>query len=204
MITKKQLKILNVLRKSQSINFSELKRQLKESSSSYLQKTMSDFKKENIVIIRKVGRTNLIFCNYENNKLFDYLSIIDLDRIDKKIYEVIYNLQKNLLKETEFFSLIVFGSYAEGRTTKKSDLDLAIIIGNTGVGKKMIPRIDSVKRKELVDMDVHVFTRKEFLEMLKDEKENVGKEIVRKHLVVYGLANFYNLILKEMKNVAFS
>jgi len=74
---------------------------------------------------------------------------------------------------------------------------------NGNIKNRIIPEINSVKRKSLKEIDSHVFTRKEFLEMLKDEKENLGKEIVRKHTVVYGLGNFYNLILKEVKNVSF-
>ncbi len=203
MLTEKQLKILNILKYNKDISFSDLKKQLKESSSSYLQKTISDFSKENLILINKRGRNNFISLNYESNLLFDYLSIIEKRGIPEEVFSLIHELLQKILKKTEFFSFIIFGSYARKNNSKKSDLDIAVILENGNIKNRIIPEINSVKRKSLKEIDSHVFTRKEFLEMLKDEKENLGKEIVRKHTVVYGLGNFYNLILKEVKNVSF-
>jgi len=100
--------------------------------------------------------------------------------------------------------LIVFGSYASGNIGKKSDLDIAIVVENGSVKKNIIPLINSIKRKELREIDEHIFTRGEFLEMLGDEKENLGKEIVRNHVVFYGMINFYKLVLRGVKHVEFS
>ena len=205
MITREQLKILGVFRRSLFVNltFVELKRQLKESSNSKLQRAISNFKKEEIIIVKKIGKTNLISLNYNNNKLFDYFSIFNMEFLGKNTpLDILYDIQNNLLKETEFFSLIVFGSYAEGKDSKKSDLDVAVIVENEEIRRKIVPRMKSIGRRALQEIDWHIFTREEFLEMLKDEKENLGKEIFRNHLVIYGLINFYNLVLKEVKNVA--
>jgi len=206
MLTKKQLGILKVFRKDlfRKMSFSDLKKELKEKSSSKLQRTILNFKEENLIKIEKIGKSNLISLNYDNNKLFYYLSIFNLEFSTGMPFNILYEIQQEILKETEFFSLIVFGSFAEGTSTKKSDLDVALIIENYEIKKRTTPKINSIKRKELQTIDLHVFTREEFLEMLKDEKENLGKEIVRNHFVIYGLINFYKLILKEAGNVRFS
>ena len=202
MITKDQLKILGTFKKNlfRSLTFVELKKKLKESSNSKLQRAISNFKEENLINIKKVGKTNLISLNYKNNKLFDYFSILNLESGKNMPFGILYEVQESILKETEFFSLIVFGSYAEGKANKKSDLDVSVIVENQEMRKKIIPRINSIKRKSLREIDIHVFIREEFLEMLRDEKENLGKEMVRNHFVIYGVINFYKLILKE--NVA--
>lgn len=205
MITKGQLKILEIFKRDlfRSLTFIELKEKLKESSNSKLQRAILNFKAENLINIKQIGKTNLISLNYLNNKLFDYFSILNLESGKKIPLNIVYEIQESILKETEFFSLIVFGSFAEEKATKKSDLDIAVIVESQEVKNRIIPRINSFKRKSLREIDIHVFTREEFVEMLRDEKENLGKEIVKNHFVFYGMINFYKLILKE-KNVVIS
>ena len=206
MLTKKQLGILKVFRENllRRISFSDLKKELKEKSSSKLQRTILNFKEEDLIKIEKIGKTNLISLNYDNNKLFYYLSIFNLESNASMPFNILCKIQQEILKETEFFSLVVFGSYTKGESTKKSDLDVALIIESDEIKNRIIPRINSIKRRELQRIDMHIFTRKEFLEMLRDEKENLGKEIVRNNFIIYGLINFYKLILKEVGNVRFS
>ena len=200
MLTKKQIEILKVFKENpyKSLSFSGLKRELRESSTSKLQKTIKDFKKENLINITNVGRTTLISLNFNNNKLFDYFSIFNSEFQNIPL-DVLYNLQEGILKQTEFFSLIVFGSYAKGKEKKNSDLDIAVIVESEDVKKKIIPIINSVKRKSVNEVHDMVFTRDEFLEMLGQDEENVGKEIARNNFVFYGLINFYKLISKEGK-----
>jgi len=105
MLTEKQLKILNILKYNKDISFSDLKKQLKESSSSYLQKTISDFSKENLILINKRGRNNFISLNYESNLLFDYLSIIEKRGIPEEVFSLIHELLQKILKKLNFFLL---------------------------------------------------------------------------------------------------
>ncbi len=199
MLTEKQLKIIGIFKKDlfTELTFSELKKQLRESSNSKLQRTLSNFKKEGLTNIKKIGKSNLISLNYANNKLFDYFSIFNLELYRKNIpLSILYEIQDSVLRETEFFCLIVFGSFVEGKATKKSDLDVAVIVENQEIKKKIIPRVNLVKRKSLKEIDAHIFTREEFLEMLGDEKENLGKQIARNHFVFYGMINFYKLMLR--------
>ena len=206
MITEKQLNIMKVFKKDllKEISFTNLKKELKESSTSKLQRAVLKLKEENLIKTKKIGKSILISLNYENNKLFGYLLIFNFEHNKKIPFEVLYKIQNEILKETEFFSLVVFGSYASGNSAKKSDLDIAVIVENEMLRKKIIPRINSVKRKEMVDIQEQIILRDEFLEMLKDEKENLGKEIVRNHFVFYGIINFYKLIFKGAQNVRFN
>jgi predicted nucleotidyltransferase len=197
MITKKQLEILNVFKNNlfKEFSFSDLKRKSNEKSSSKLQKAINDFFSDGLINIKKIGRSKVISLNFENNKLFDYFSILQFEK-SKMPFEVFYEIQKEILKETEFFCLVVFGSYASGKAGKKSDLDICIIVEES-LKKKIIPRMRSIERKCVKKIHSEVFSREEFLEMLRQDEENVGKEIARNHFVFYGLINFYKLILKE-------
>jgi len=53
-----------------------------------------------------------------------------------------------------------------------------------------------VKRRSAIGIDYHVFTRKEFLEMLQAEQENLGKQIYRKSVIIRGRIEYYSMIRK--------
>ena len=93
MITKKQLEILNVFRKNlfKEFSFSDLKKALKESSSSKLQKAIDDFYAEGLINVKKVGKSKLISLNFNTNKLFGYLMILQFE-INKVPYDILYEI----------------------------------------------------------------------------------------------------------------
>ena len=102
-------------------------------------------------------------------------------------------------KYSPFFILLVFGSYAKEKATKKSDLDLAIIVESDQTKKEILPYIETIKRREILNIDYHVFTKDEFIEMLISEIENVGKQIYRENIIYHGTQLYYALI-RKLKN----
>jgi predicted nucleotidyltransferase len=201
MITKKQLEIFKAFRTNpfKSFSFSDLKKELEESSSSKLQNAITVFKDEGLINLTEFGRTKMISLNFNNNKLFSYFSIYLTEFYGYMPFDILYELQCKILNEEEFFSLVVFGSYVSGKQKKSSDLDIAVIVSCNDIKKKILPLVKSVKRKTLVEIHEMIFTRDEFLQMLSVNEENVGKEIARNNFVFYGLTEFYKLILKESK-----
>jgi predicted nucleotidyltransferase len=199
MLTEKQLELFRVFKKDlfRELSFNELKKELCEKSSSKLQRAIEAFKKKGLIKIKKIGRTGLISLNFENNNLFDYLSLFNFK--ERLPFGLLYKIQNEILKETEFFSLVVFGSYSIGKQRKDSDLDIAIIVDNEKIKKRVSVLIVSIKRREINKIHELIFTRRNFLDMLQDGEENVGKEIARKHFAFYGAINFYKLILKDEK-----
>jgi hypothetical protein len=73
-------------------------------------------------------------------------------------------------------------------------LDIAVIVDNEETKKEITPFIETIKRRELIKIDYYIFTEKEFLEMLTNEEQNVGKEIYRGSLIYYGLIQYYRLV----------
>jgi len=74
----------------------------------------------------------------------------------------------------------------KSKATEKSDLDIAIITQT----KEIIPSLETIKRRELIQLDYHIFTKEEFLEMLNQEEENLGKQI-QKNSIIYSGFNEY-------------
>ena len=108
---------------------------------------------------------------------------------------VTVTLEKKLLRLIAQLTQKVLNSSLLLKATER--LPACVLVENSDVKKRIIPRIASVKRREIKEIHEFVFSRDEFLEMLKSEDENAGKEIARKHFVFYGMVNFYKLILKE-------
>jgi predicted nucleotidyltransferase len=206
MITKKQLKILSVFFENlfREYSFKEIKKLSKEKSNSIIQNSIKAFLSEELIIERKIGTSKLYLLNNKNEKIYSYFDIFTQENslIDKLLKKSINIIKEELSKYTYFYSLVVFGSYSKGEQKNNSDFDIAVFIENEDKRKVIKSALNSAELKSIIKLDAHVITKDEFLEMLKVDYENLGKEIARKHLVIYNQRIFYS-ILREGINHGF-
>jgi predicted nucleotidyltransferase len=198
MLTKEQLNILGVFRKDifASMTFRQIKEQSRQKSNNVVQIALKEFQEEGLVRVTKTGDVSAYSLDLESNLVLSYLSLINEHEItrSKVPKEAVDDIERRIFRHTEFFILLVFGSYAKEKVTKKSDLDIAVIVESDDTRKEIAPFIETVKRREVVSIDYHIFTRAEFLELLKADFENVGKQIFRNSLVYYGYETYCNMI----------
>ncbi|MEK6892511.1 MAG: nucleotidyltransferase domain-containing protein [Nanoarchaeota archaeon] len=203
MLTKGQLSLLSVLKKDifASLTFKQIKQQSRQKSNNMIQIALKEFQKQDLVNVKKTGDVTTYSLNLNNNLTLSYLNLINESEINKsKIPKnILEDIKNRAFKHTEFFILIVFGSYAKSEATKKSDLDVAVIVESEQTKKEFAPFLETIKRREIIPIDYHIFTRVEFLDMLKADFENVGKQIFKSNIVYYGHIAYCNLI-KGMKN----
>jgi predicted nucleotidyltransferase len=97
-------------------------------------------------------------------------------------------LRKDLPKGD--YTLILFGSRAEGKQREKSDIDLCIVNKN---GKN---EIKFSQFELLYDLEINpiIFKRNEFISMFKEKEHNLANESIKKHKILYGEEYFWNLI----------
>ena len=197
MLTKEQLKILSVFNTNifASLTFKQIKQQSKQKSNNIVQIALKKFQKEDIVKTQKIGDVTTYHLNL-NNLTLSYLNLVNEAKINKRKIpkNILDDIKNRIFKHTEFFILIIFGSYAKNVATKKSDLDIAIIVESEQTKNDIIPYLETMKRREITPIDYHTFTRSEFLEMLKADFENVGKQIFKSNIVYYGYIFYCNLI----------
>ncbi|MBS3092300.1 nucleotidyltransferase domain-containing protein [Candidatus Pacearchaeota archaeon] len=111
---------------------------------------------------------------------------------NKKIMLFIEDIIANA--KTPDYTLILFGSYAKGHANKHSDIDVAAI--TSGEDKEYLERvINSIKKLSSLKIHLLSFAYSEFIEMLKSKEMNVGKEIVKNHIIFKGYEQFYNCIV---------
>lgn len=198
MLTKEQLNILSVFKKSlfASLTFKQIKQQSRQKSNNVVQIALKEFQKQDLVKTKETGDVTTYSLDLNNNLTLSYLSLINESEINKsKIPKnILEDIKNRVFKHTEFFILIVFGSYAKSEATKKSDLDIAVIAESEQTKKEFAPFLETIKRREIIPIDYHIFTRVEFLEMLKADFENIGKQIFKNNIVYYGYITYCNLI----------
>jgi len=89
--------------------------------------------------------------------------------------------------------LVVFGSYVRGTQTKNSDLDILAIVDSSYIAQAQATLAET-SYKSLLRLDVQVFSKQDFLKMLAQKEDNLGKQIVQNHIVLQNPHFFYELI----------
>jgi predicted nucleotidyltransferase len=201
MLTAKQMHIFEAFlsKPYQEFTYKEIKDYSKEKSNSIIQRSIVKFLAEELVKKRKVGNVILYMVNLENSAVFAYFDIL----IKKKLSNLVHNslsIIKEELTHFSFSSLVVFGSYAQGKQTKKSDLDIAILVASVEDKKNCELAMKSAELKSILKLDVHVLTKDELLYMLKDKHENLGKQIAYKHLAIQNPMIFYSVLEEGISN----
>ena len=145
--------------------------------------------KEGIIKISRLGNSNQCSFSYQlNEKTFSAELIKRAEFLRNKDFKVFYNRVTEL--KNPFFTLLVFGSHANGKAKKASDLDVCLITESQEV-KKNIQTIVSI-----TPFEVHIieFTSREFQSMINTKKSNVGKEILDNNIILKGIEPFYEMI----------
>jgi len=199
--TKRELLFLKPFLKEpmRELTLTEIKEISKNTSHHYVFEALKKFTQMQILTEKRKGNTNIYLLNPENKQNLHYLAFVE-SLVKEKRTDIPHN---NLLKITEklksqFYTLLIGGSYAEGKQRPASDLDVAIIIPN-GESKK--PYEIALKEGELMIPEVHgyVFTQEEFYLMLTNGEFNYGKELARKHIIFYGAEIYYKILMEAMK-----
>jgi predicted nucleotidyltransferase len=116
----------------------------------------------------------------ENKRRNDFLKNKNLKQLYKEVMSKI---------KSSLFIFMIFGSYAKGKATKSSDIDI-IFISNE---KDFEEKISSILSLLPIKTHTLVFTEEEFIRMKDSKKPNVIKEAIEKNIILYGIENYYRL-----------
>lgn len=200
-LLKQELLILKPFIKEpwREFTLTEVKTITENKSHHYVFEALKKFAKIGIITEKKRGNTNLYAVNPENQDLH-YLTITESIIKEKRMDIPYKNIRQITAKiKNPFYSLIIGGSYAEGKQKPSSDLDIALIIPDSENKK---PYQIALKEGELMIPEIHgcIFTKEEFCLMLINNEFNYGKELARKHILYYGAEQYYKILFEAMKN----
>ena len=200
MISRKQLKVLEVFIKKPFQEFSrkQIKKGSNVKSNNLLALAINSLKREKVLLERHIGRSGLLTLNMDTSLTFYYMGIINDERLDQKVKAELAKLRKEISIVTPFYSIVLFGSYADKSQKKSSDIDIAILV--EGKKKEMEAASNAAKLKTLANLDIYIISREEFIEMLVNKEENLGKQLARKHMVLDNSHIFYDLVREGMNH----
>jgi predicted nucleotidyltransferase len=196
--TKEEWKILELYRQNilEGYTIPEIMRKLGKNSYSWAFNSVKKLKGAGILKSKRTGHSDSYYLDLNSSVSTSHLSFIEESMAQSaKLPQRNIN---DLLREIPlaYFSFIITGSYANEQATKKSDLDVVIIIENGLDTKKILNVIRNKGSLMVPEVHPYVFTRDEFLDMLLSKEENYGKMIFRNKMVIFGAQNYY-LILRE-------
>jgi predicted nucleotidyltransferase len=148
---------------------------VKETGSSFgtIHPAMKDLVSSRVVSVRKLGKSKI----YKINRSSVFYPVVNgLFAVQEKaIFDKIISRFFGKLGTKNVKAVILFGSFARGDFTEKSDIDVLFITDNKTELKK---RVDSLAEEFLKEYDVDImpvyFTEKEF----KERKEKFDKLVV--------------------------
>src|SRR3989344_9348570 len=124
-ISKNELKILNLFRKDLFVETSinNIMKRINSNSYQRIYESVQGLLKRNILCLRKIGNTSLVTLNFVS-ETFVVLAFLDEQEGNK-----LPNYSKIMgIKEISDYIVLVTGSYASGNANKKSDMDLVLIV----------------------------------------------------------------------------
>jgi len=197
MLSKNKLVILNLFRKNIFLKISILALTKKLNKKSYprIYGAVKELEKDKILKIQKYGSLNLTSLELGQNSLLELSYLDEQESFSRKIPNI-----NKILDFKEFLDdiILVTGSYASGKETPKSDIDLVIITKDDAFKKQKL--IDNTTSLLIPKIHPIVISYKDFVEMLLDTKENYGKEIFKNRLLFRNSGRYYELIKEAIKN----
>lgn len=145
---------------------------------------LNKLEKGGILRSKKQGNIKFFSLNTDNPEIKDIILSLE---ITKKLEFLKKHRKITNIFKTDDRIVGIFGSYAKSIETKDSDIDIFII------GNKL--KEDYGKRGKLFDMKISIkyFSEKDFINLVKN-KNSLVKEIIKDHILIFGLENFINTI----------
>ena len=143
-----------------------------------------------LLIITVIGKSKTIQLSLNNPIARAHLTVSS----DEEKKEFLQNqpIIKKIEKELDTKEIVVlFGSYAKQIQHEKSDVDL-LIINKEGNKSISFSKYELLFKKRINPIFV---TKKEFELMLKDKEENIGRQVLKNHIILNNPEEFWGEVL---------
>lgn len=192
-LTKTEIKILKLCcaKLSQKYTIRAISREIKQSFP-IIYHSVQNLLKQNLLL---KDEHKLISLHYQHN--FPCLAYIESLRTEDFLarHKEIKLFNEEVLKKMEnFYTMLIFGSYADNTYTPRSDVDILMIIdrqAETEQQEKFLKRIADIY---LPKAHIQVISQKDARELIKEKNLNVMKETMDKHLILFGAEDYYRFI----------
>ena len=157
--------------------------------------------KQGFLIKKKYGMANQLRINLKNQKTILLLSFYESEKresflgsVKGSIRSTVSQLAERLENVTTIKFVLIFGSYAKGKANKNSDLDILIMTSTPR--QDILRKISAVELRGSLKINPIIVTAEEHCEMLTNTENNVGKEALANHIILFGEYEYWRDISK--------
>ena len=201
MISNEKMKLLEAWRINpfRELSIAEIMKEAKKETKTWVFNALKLLVKNNILRATRKANLDIYALNLENQLSLQLLQYLEAqDNLNFSQLKVISEIiEKSPVKN---LSIVVFGSYATNKQTKNSYLDIALLIENKEIEKKIKPYIKEIKLNHPVNIEEQYITFEDFIKMLLREEENLAKQIFIKRKLFYNSEIYYQLLKEAHKN----
>ena len=201
MMSGKKIKLLETWKRNifSEFSISEIMKISGKKTKPWVFNALKQLTKNRLLFSKRKGNIDIYSLNLFNPYLIQTLQYIEgQNNLDFHQLDIITEAINKIPIKT--YCLLVFGSYAENKQTKESDLDICFLIENKQAEKKIKPYFNEVKLNYPVEVDEHYITFSDFIKMLLRDEENLGKQIFKSHKLFFNPDIYYQLIKEAHKN----
>ncbi len=145
---------------------------------------------KDLINTQTIGKSKIISLNRENPIINSYLSISSEE--EKKEFLKTHPIISKITSELSTKDIIIlFGSYAKGTETSNSDIDI-LIINKKGNKSISFSKYEALFKKKINPVFI---TKSEFIKMLKEKEENLGKQVLKNHIILNNPEEFWRNII---------
>lgn len=183
-----------------ALTYNDIRRISGSKSKSYIYRALSHLMYDGILSTEQVGKSLLYGLKLYSIRAQSYLGLLN-EHISWYAGHMPHERIESIASKipTSFFIFIVTGSYAKKAHTTRSDLDVTILCDDSVDPKSILAEIKNEGIMGIPQVHPYVFTKKQFIEMLLDKKENYGKEVARHNNIFYGGAIYYSILAEAIQ-----
>ncbi|MBI2631495.1 nucleotidyltransferase domain-containing protein [Candidatus Pacearchaeota archaeon] len=201
MISNEKIKLLEVWRKNpfRELSIAEIMKESKKKTKTWVFNSLKLLVNNNILISIRKANIDIYSLNLENPLSLQFLQYLETqNNLAFSQIKIISGIIEQI--PIKNYSIIVFGSYAENKQTKSSDLDICLLIDNKETEKKIKPYVNEIKLNHAVKIDENYITFDDFIKMLLRDEGNLAKQIFIKRRLFYNSEIYYQLLKEAKKN----
>ncbi len=152
---------------------------------------------QGIISIEKMGPSSICSLNIEKDvPLYTYIESLRKDSFQLKHKSIKVILHELRRISTQYYTLLVFGSYASGKEKRKSDLDLLFVIPDRLSAVKFEREVKSLLHSLSYKLDINVITENSLMEMKNATELNIVNEVIKNHIILRGAEQYFHLLGK--------
>jgi predicted nucleotidyltransferase len=145
---------------------------------------------------QRIGHTDYCSINLDGDaSIFCFTEAWRANQFTRKNKDIGIIIKEVLEKlKARFYVLVLFGSYAKGRQTKNSDVDLLLIADNTSRAEELERILTGISRLSIKPMHVISMNCQDFIDMTKTNDTSAVSQAIGNHIIFSGYEEYYKML----------